>query len=81
LGNLEKDSFTGNFERWMKRSVGMQHLSLKRLCGRGLGGELLHWGPCVGNVVLRRRPQSTFCVRVRPNLTQIYISGFLILDP
>jgi len=50
----------------MKGALGMEYLSLKRLCGGGLGGELLHWGPCVGNVVLRRRLQSTFGVSVRP---------------
>jgi hypothetical protein len=33
--------------------------------GPRVGGEPLHWGPCVGNVVLRRRPLSTFVVNVR----------------
>ena len=34
--------------------------------------------PCVGNVVLRRKPQSTFCVSVR--LRHAYL-GSLFLDP
>jgi len=42
LGNLEEGLSTGNFERWMEGALGMEHLSLKRLCGGGLGGELLH---------------------------------------
>ena len=43
----------------------------------------ISWGyiitPFVGNVVLRRKPQSTFCVSV--SLTQVYISGFLHFGP
>jgi len=35
---------TGNFERWMKGALGMEHLSLKKLCGEGLGG-----GSCTGD--------------------------------
>jgi len=35
----------------------------------------------LGNVVLRRKPQSTFCVSVRPGFTQPCISGFLLLGP
>jgi hypothetical protein len=57
---------TGGFERWTKGALGMEYLSLKRLRGGGLGWELLHWGPCLGNVVLRKTPQSTFGVSVRP---------------
>jgi len=38
LGNLEEGSSTGDFERWMKEALGTEHLSLKRLCGRGLRG-------------------------------------------
>jgi len=34
---------TGNFERRMKGALGMEHLSLKRLCGEGLGGS------CIGD--------------------------------
>ena len=26
-------------------NLGMERLSLKRLRGGGLGGELIHWGP------------------------------------
>jgi hypothetical protein len=37
LGNLEEGSSTGTFESWMKGALGMVHLSLKRLCGGGLG--------------------------------------------
>jgi len=44
LGNLEDDTSTGDFERWMKGALGMELLSLKRLHGGGLEGELLHWG-------------------------------------
>jgi hypothetical protein len=42
LGNLEEGLLTRDFERWIKGALGMEHLSLKRLCGRGIGGELLH---------------------------------------
>jgi hypothetical protein len=38
---------TGNFERWMKVSLGMGHLSLKRLTADGLKGGLLDWVPWV----------------------------------
>jgi hypothetical protein len=37
--------------------------------------------PLVGNVVLRRKPQSTFCVSVRPWLHSDVHLGSLILDP
>jgi hypothetical protein len=37
LDNLEDGSSTGDFESWMKRALGMEHLSLKRLLGEGLG--------------------------------------------
>jgi hypothetical protein len=66
LGNLEEGPSTEDFERRIKGALGMQYLSLKRLCGGGLGGELLHWGPRVGNVVLRKRPPSIFGVSVKP---------------
>jgi len=39
LGNLEEGLSTGDFESWMKRALGMGHLSLKRLCGGGLRGS------------------------------------------
>jgi hypothetical protein len=46
LRNLEGGSSTGDFERWMKGSLGMGHLSLslKRLTGEGLEGRLFYWG-------------------------------------
>jgi len=38
LGNLEEGSSTGDFESWMKGLWGWGiSLSLKRLCGGGLG--------------------------------------------
>ena len=40
LGNLEEGSSTGDFERRMKGTQGVEHLSLKRLHGGGLGGAL-----------------------------------------
>jgi len=45
LGNLEEGSSTRDFERRMKGALGMGLLSLMRLCGGGLGVELLHWEP------------------------------------
>ena len=45
LGNLEWESSTGNFERWMKGALGMEHFSLKRLSAEGLWVGLLNWGP------------------------------------
>jgi hypothetical protein len=39
LGNLQEGSSTGNFDSWMKGALGMEHLSLKRLCGGDLGGS------------------------------------------
>jgi len=38
---------TRNYERWMKRDVGMGRLSLKRLTVEGLKGGLLCWVPWV----------------------------------
>jgi hypothetical protein len=45
LGNLEGVSSTGDFERWMKGALGIEHFSLKRLSAEGLWGGLLYWGP------------------------------------
>ena len=49
------------------------------------GDIYISWGyvmtPFVGNVVVRRKPQSTFCVSVRLNLTQACLSGFLLFGP
>jgi hypothetical protein len=39
LGNLEEGLSTWDFESWMKRALGMEHLSLKRLCGESLVGR------------------------------------------
>jgi hypothetical protein len=36
LANLEVGSSTGDFERWKKGALGMEHLSLKRLSVEGL---------------------------------------------
>jgi hypothetical protein len=36
---------TGNFERWMKGTLGMGRLFLKRLTDKGLRGGLLYWVP------------------------------------
>jgi hypothetical protein len=38
LGNLEEGSSTTVFASWMKGALGMEHLSLKRLCRGRLGG-------------------------------------------
>jgi hypothetical protein len=36
---------TRDFERWMKKALGMELFSLKRLSVEGLWGGLLYWGP------------------------------------
>jgi hypothetical protein len=36
---------TGNFEKWMKGSLGMGCVSLNRLTVDGLKGRLLYWVP------------------------------------
>ena len=38
---------TGSFQKWMKGSPGMGHLSLKKLTMEGLEGGLLYWVPWV----------------------------------
>jgi hypothetical protein len=45
LGTLEGGSSTGDFERWMKGTLGMERLSPKRLSAQGLWGGLLYWEP------------------------------------
>jgi len=40
LGNLEGDSSTRDFERWMKAALGMERFSLKRLSADLLGALL-----------------------------------------
>jgi hypothetical protein len=45
LGNLEEDSSTSDFERWMEGALGMEHLSLKRLRGGGLRGSFFTGDP------------------------------------
>jgi hypothetical protein len=47
---------TGDFDRWLKGSLGKECLSLKRLTEDGLEGELLYWGPWVMKGGLWRRP-------------------------
>jgi hypothetical protein len=44
-GQTGEDSFTRDFERWMKGAVEMGRLSLKRLIAEGFEGRLLYWGP------------------------------------
>jgi hypothetical protein len=39
LEKLEEGLSTGEFESWMRRALRMEHLSLKRLRGEGLGGK------------------------------------------
>jgi len=34
------------FERWIKGTLGMKHLSLERLSVEGLWGVHPYWGPC-----------------------------------
>jgi len=41
LGTLEEGSSTGAFESWMKGALAMEHLSLKRLHGDGLGSSFV----------------------------------------
>jgi len=44
LGDLERGgTSTRNFKRWMKGTLGMGRLSLKRLIEEGLKGGLLYW--------------------------------------
>jgi len=45
LGNLEEGSSTGDFESWMKGALGMEHISLKRLCRGGLMGSFFTADP------------------------------------
>ena len=48
LGDLGRGgTSTGSVQRWMKGSLGMGHLSLKRLTTEGLEGGLLYWIPWV----------------------------------
>jgi hypothetical protein len=39
MRNLEEGSSTRDFKRCMKGALGMEHLSLQRLCGGGLRGS------------------------------------------
>jgi hypothetical protein len=39
------DSSTGNFEKWLKWALSVEHLSLWELCKGNLEGELPCWGP------------------------------------
>ena len=47
MGNLEEGSSTEDFERWTKGAVGVECLSLKRLCKGGLrrGGSSFTGNP------------------------------------
>jgi hypothetical protein len=45
LGNLEGGSSTRDFERWLRRTLGIGRFSLKRLNAEGLWGGFLYWGP------------------------------------
>jgi len=44
-GEPGKGSSTRDFERWLKRALGIGHFSLKRLSAEGLWEGLLYWGP------------------------------------
>ena len=39
MGNLEEGSSIGDFSELDEGALGMEHLSLQRLCGRGLRGS------------------------------------------
>jgi hypothetical protein len=45
LGNQEGGSSIGEFQRWMKKALGIGHFSLKRLTVDSLWGVFCHWGP------------------------------------
>jgi len=49
VGNLERCSFTRDFERWMKGALDVEHISLWELCDGNLrgGGFLGDPGGCV----------------------------------
>jgi len=56
-GEPGRDSFTSDFERWMKGAVQVERLSLslslRELCEVNLEGRLLCWGPwrkCIGRL-------------------------------
>jgi hypothetical protein len=75
LSNLEEGFSIGDFES--RKGSGDGHLFLQRLrlgnLEDGLSAgtlrvrrrDFVSMTPCVGNVVLRRKPQFTFCVSVR----------------
>jgi hypothetical protein len=44
-GQPEVGSSTGDFERWLKGALEVEHLSLWELCEGGLEGGLHCWGP------------------------------------
>ena len=45
LGNLEGESSTRDFERWLKGALEVERLSLWELCEGNLEGGLPCWGP------------------------------------
>jgi hypothetical protein len=45
LGNLERGSFTRDFERWMKEALEVENLFLRELCEGNVEGGLLYCGP------------------------------------
>ena len=45
MGNLEGDSFTGDFERWMNGALKVGHLSLRELCEENLDGGSFNGNP------------------------------------
>ena len=77
MGNLEEGLSTGDFESWMKRALGMGHLSLKRLCGGGLRGA-----PSLGTLedMLRKSPDTGISLHQRGTwyVVGAHIPGTLI---
>ena len=60
---------TGNFERWMKGALGMEHVSLKRVCGESLWGG---GAPALGTLedTLRKAPDMGISLHREPFTTE-----------
>jgi len=68
LGNLEEGLSPMDFERWTKGTVGMWHLSLKRLYGEGIGvGGSSFTG--VMKDMLRKAPDTGISLHRGPLMT------------
>jgi len=50
VANLERCSFTGDFERWLKGASDVERLSLRELCEGNLGGGAFFLGDSGGGV-------------------------------